>query len=349
MTIIAADRSGRSAPHLVSRSPRVVRVALAGCGTVGAALVTLIRRQQTLFDMRHGVRFELASILVRDPAKDRGVLIPRHLLTTSVDEFLRVDADIVVEVIGGSDPAERVVREALAAGRHVVTANKALIALHGPAWQAIAEARGGSLQFEAAVGGGVPVVRTLREELGGHGVRTITGILNGTTNYLLTAVADGIAFADALRTAQAKGFAEADPSRDLQGLDAADKIRILAWLAWGTPPSELAVRVEPLPTNPDVLASEAKARGGVLKYLAGAVLEASGAVRAWVRPVIIPRDHELAAVRDEENAVHIDSESLGLLRLQGRGAGGHATASAVLGDLLSAGRRTSAERPASVA
>ncbi|MEK7239973.1 MAG: homoserine dehydrogenase [Gemmatimonadota bacterium] len=337
MTAVAIGRATARGPFITAaRAPRVVRVALAGCGTVGASLVTLIRRQQSLFESRHGVRFELAGVLVRDPAKDRSIALPRALFTTSVDDFLRVDADVVVEAIGGFDPAERIVRSALAARRQVVTANKALIAAHGPALQRLADTHGGLLQFEAAVGGGVPVVRTLRGELGGHGVRTITGILNGTTNFLLTQLADGVSFGAALRDAQARGFAEADPSRDLQGLDAADKIAILAWLAWGVDPGEVDVRVEPLPADPGALAAQARARNGVLKYLAGAVREDDGTVHAWVRPCIIPRDHALAAVRDEENAVHIDSESLGVLRLQGRGAGGSATASAVLGDLLAA-------------
>ncbi len=343
MTAAIADRTVTRTPFThASRAPRVVRVALAGCGTVGASLVTLIRRQQAQFEARHGVRFELARILVRDPAKDRGIAISRQLFTTSVDEFLATDADVVVEVIGGFDPAERVVRGALAARRQVVTANKALIATHGPALQRQADARGSSLNFEAAVGGGVPVVRTLRGDLGGHGVRTITGILNGTTNFLLTALADGVGYVDALADAQAKGFAEADPSRDLQGLDAADKIRILAWLAWGVDPSEQQVLVEPLPQNPEPLARQAQQRQGVLKYLAGGVRGEDGAVRAWVRPVIVPADHAFARVRDEENAVHIDSDSLGVLRLQGRGAGGNATASAVLGDLLDAARAVAA-------
>ncbi len=339
MTAIATDRAAaRTAFTVRTRTPRVVRVALAGCGTVGASLVALILRQQGAFEARHGVRFELARILVRDPSKDRGIALERELLTTSVDDFLRSDADVVIEVIGGFDPAERVVRGALAAGRQVVTANKALIAAHGPALRDVAEARGGALQFEAAVGGGVPVVRTLQGELGGHGVRTITGILNGTTNFLLTALADGVRYADALVDAQARGFAEADPSRDLQGLDAADKIRILSWLAWGVDSADQQVLVEPLPSDPEPLARQAAARGGVLKYLAGAVESEDGRVRAWVRPVIVPADHPFARVRDEENAVHIDSESLGVLRLQGRGAGGNATASAVLGDLLEAAR-----------
>lgn len=339
MTAIAATRAAARAPSFpAARAPRVVRVALAGCGTVGASLVALLRSQQALCERRYGVRFELVRILVRDVAKNRGVPLDRHLLTSSVDDFLGTEAEVVVEVIGGFDPAERVLRESLARGRHVVTANKSLIAAHGPALQRLADAHGAVLEFEAAVGGGVPVVRTLRGELGGHGVRTITGILNGTTNFLLTQIAAGVRFADALRDAQARGFAEADPSRDLQGLDAADKIRILAWLAWGIEPAALDVRVEALPANPDALADQARERGGVLKYLAGAVRDEEGAVRAWVRPVIIPRDHELAGVRDEENAVHIDSDSLGLLRLQGRGAGGSATASAVLGDLLAAAR-----------
>jgi homoserine dehydrogenase len=345
MTVVASDRAAVRIPFSSTpRAPRVVRIALAGCGTVGASLVTLMRRQQATFEARHGVRFELARILVRDPGKDRGIDVPRPLMTTSVDEFLEEDADVVVEVIGGADPAERLVRGALERGRHVVTANKVLIAAQGPALQALADRHGATLQLEAAVGGGVPVVRTLRSALGGHGVRTITGILNGTTNYLLTALADGVGFADALADAQAKGFAEADPSRDLQGLDAADKIRILAWLAWGVDPASQPVSVEPLPPNPEPLAREAAARRGVLKYLAGAVCDDDGAVRAWVRPVIVPRDHAFARVRDEENAVHIDSDSLGVLRLQGRGAGGSATASAVLGDLLEAAAAR-AERP----
>ncbi|MBI2408600.1 MAG: homoserine dehydrogenase [Gemmatimonadetes bacterium] len=339
MTAIGVDRAAARTPITARpRAPRVVRVALAGCGTVGASLVGLIQRQRGLFETRHGVRFELVSVLVRDPEKERGVAVSRQLFTTSVDEFLSVDVDVVVEAIGGFDPAERVVRGAIAAGRHVVTANKALIATHGPELQRLADAQQGALQFEAAVGGGVPVVRTLRSELGGHGVRTITGILNGTTNFLLTALADGVRYADALVDAQARGFAEADPSRDLQGLDAADKIRILAWLAWGVDPAAQEVLVEPLPSDPEPLARQAKRRGGVLKYLAGAVRSDDGRVRAWVRPVIIPTDHPFASVRDEENAVHIDSDSLGVLRLQGRGAGGNATASAVLGDLIEVAR-----------
>ena len=340
LTARAAARisNARAASTRATRQARTVRVALAGCGTVGASLVPLIRRQQEFFEQRHGVRFELVRILVRDTAKDRGVALPRHLLTSNADDFLLTDADVVVEAIGGLEPAERLVRGALAQGRHVVTANKELLAAHGPALQRLADKRGATLNFEAAVGGGVPVVRTLRGELGGHGVRTITGILNGTCNYLLTQLADGVRFSDALADAQRKGFAEADPSRDLQGLDAADKIAILSWLAWGIDPAELKVLVEPLPADPEPLARQALSRNGVLKYLAGAVREENGTVRAWVRPVIVPRDHELARVRDEENAVHIDSDSLGLLRLQGRGAGGSATASAVLGDLLAAGR-----------
>ena len=341
MTASATDRVAARTPFAVhSRAPRVVRVALAGCGTVGAALVALIQRQAAQRESRQGLRYEFATILVRDPAKERGIAVPRDLLTTSVDAFASTEADVVVELIGGLEPAERVVRGALAAGRSVVTANKALIALHGPALQGLANASQAALHFEAAVGGGVPVVRTLRSELGGHGVRTITGILNGTTNFLLTALADGARYADALADAQARGFAEADPSRDLQGLDAADKIRILAWLAWGVAPSAQPVLVEPLPSDPEPLARRAAARGGVLKYLAGAVRSDDGRVRAWVRPVIIPADHAFARVRGEENAVHIDSESLGVLRLQGRGAGGSATASAVLGDLIEAARTT---------
>jgi homoserine dehydrogenase len=335
-TALTGHANARTTTKTAINRPRTVRVALAGCGTVGSSLVALARGQHEWLERRHGVRFEIARVLVRDPAKQRSVHLPLHLVTTSVDEFLLTDADIVVEVIGGQEPAGRIVRAALALGRRVVTANKALMAADGPTLQRLADQHATSLQFEAAVGGGVPVVRTLRGELGGHGVRTITGILNGTTNYLLTQLADGVSFGDALADAQSRGFAEADPSRDLQGLDAADKIRVLAWLAWGVDPAEVNVLVEPLPADPGPLVREAAARHGVLKFLAGAVREDGRNVRAWVRPVIVPKDHAFALVRDEENAVHIDSDSLGVLRLQGRGAGGSATASAVLGDMLAA-------------
>jgi homoserine dehydrogenase len=323
-------------------------VALAGCGTVGAAFVRLLQRQAGRFEARQALRFELVRVLVRNVAKERGVVFPPTVLTDSLDDFLAVDADVVIEVIGGAEPAERIVRCSLAGGRQVVTANKALIARHGAELLSFADAHGATLQFEAAVGGGVPVVRTLRGELAGQGVRSITGILNGTTNFLLTAIGDGASFDEALAEAQARGFAEADPTRDLQGLDAADKIRILAALAWGVDPARQEVLVEPFPADPLSLTREAERRQGVLKYLAGAVREEDGRVRAWVRPCIVPADHGFARVRDEENAVHIDSESLGVLRLQGRGAGGDATASAVLGDLLSAGLRTGDGRPARV-
>jgi homoserine dehydrogenase len=335
-TTLGGHGRTRADKAIVVNRLRTVRVALAGCGTVGSSLVALARVQEAWFQRRHGVRFEIARVLVRDAAKPRSVPLTRHLMTTNIDEFLQTDADVVVEVIGGLEPAGCIVRGALAQGRGVVTANKTLLAAHGPSLQRLASQHEASLNFEAAVGGGVPVVRTLRGELGGHGVRTITGILNGTTNYLLTQLADGACFAGALADAQSKGFAEADPSRDLQGLDAADKIRILAWLAWDVDPAELPVQVEPFPENPGLLVRQAAARHGVLKYLAGAVREDGGMVRAWVRPVIVPQEHAFARVRDEENAVHIESDSLGVLRLQGRGAGGSATASAVLGDMLSA-------------
>ena len=339
MSTIANARNASRAPIVAPhRAPRVVHVALAGCGTVGASLVALVQREQAPCAARHGVRFEFTRILVRDPDKDRGIEMSPDLFTSSVDDFLAADADVVIEVIGGLNPAGRIARAALDAGRHLVTANKALIARYGIELQQQAVARDATLNFEAAVGGGVPVVRTLRSALGGHGVRSITGILNGTTNYLLTAIADGATFSDALADAQAKGFAEADPTRDLQGLDALDKIRILAWLAWDVDPSEQRAIIEPLPANPEGPVREAAERRDVLKYLAGATRGDDGVVRVWVRPSAVPRDHPFARVRNEENAVRIDSDSLGVLYLQGRGAGGDATASAVLGDLLEAAR-----------
>jgi len=321
------------------RGTHLVRVALAGCGVVGSSLVSLARGERERLESAFGVRLQFVRVLVREAAKARAVTFPRGVVTTDVGAFLAARADVVVEAIGGLDPASRIARESLEAGRSVVSANKTLVASEGENLLALARGCRATLDFEAAVGGGVPIVRTLRSALGGHGVRTITGILNGTTNYLLTRIADGASFGDALREAQANGFAEADPSRDLEGLDSADKIRILAWLTWGIPPSEVRVAVEPLPADPAALVRSAAARNGALRYLAGALRDPDGAVHAWVRPVIVPAQHEFASVRDEENAIHVESESLGLLRLQGRGAGGRATASALLADVVHVAQR----------
>ncbi len=313
-----------------------IRVAIAGCGTVGGALLDLLTRHADATLRRTGVRFEVVRVLVRDLALPRSAAVPRALLTESVEEFLGTPAEVVVEAIGGVTTAARIARASLARGRRLVTANKALLRAEGPALAAIARAhafQGAALDFEAAVGGGVPVVRALRESLGGHGVLSVRGVLNGTTNYILTRVEQGATFGNALASAQRAGFAESDPTRDLTGLDAADKIAVLAWLAWGVDPTTLAVHTAGLPTDVESLVASAREQGRVVRLVAKAEL-LDGSVHASVAPQALDPSDALARTRDEENAVVIESESAGAITLHGRGAGGHATASALLADLL---------------
>lgn len=325
------------------RGVRTVRVALAGCGVVGGELVRLLRGSEAEVRARHGVRFELVRVLVRDADKPRAVDLAPGVLTTELDAFLATEADVVVEAIGGIDPAGRIATAALGAGRRLVTANKALVAAEGPRLAALARRAGGRLDFESAVGGGVPVIRALRDSLALTGIRSVRGILNGTTNYVLTRLGDGWRYADALAEAQARGFAEADPARDLSGQDAADKLRILAWLAFGTEPASLPVRRRGIVPGPDRLARLAATAGGVPRLVAEATRTEDGVV-AVVEPVVVPADSHFGRVRDEENAVRVESEWNGVVHLAGPGAGGAATASALLGDMLRGATR--APRPA---
>ncbi|HEX2203826.1 MAG TPA: homoserine dehydrogenase [Longimicrobium sp.] len=332
----------------IARGPRVVRVALAGCGVVGGELVRLLAHGAGEIAARRDLRFELVSVLVRHPGRPRPDALPRERVTTELEAFLAAaaEADLAVEAIGGLDPALRIARTALAAGRRLVTANKALLAAHGPELAALARRSGGRLDFESAVAGGIPVVRALRDSLGLTEIRSVRGVLNGTTNYILSRLAEGRPFAEALASAQALGFAEADPSRDLSGEDAADKLRILAWLAFGVEPGALIVRRRGLGADPGRLGDDARLLGGVPRLVAEVVdvrgqgtgdrgQPAEGIVAA-VEPVIVPAGSDLGRARDEENVVAIESRWNGAVRLSGPGAGGAPTASALLGDMLRA-------------
>lgn len=324
----------------IARGPRVVRVALAGCGVVGGELVRLLAHGADEIRARCGIRFELVSVLVKHRERARPSELARERLTTDVDAFLASSADVWVEAIGGFDPALRIARHALGAGRRLVTANKALLAAHGPELASLARRGGGRLDFESAVAGGIPVIRSLRDSLGLTEIRSIRGILNGTTNYILSRLADGWRYADALADAQAKGFAETNPARDLSGEDAADKLRILAWLAFGVEPGALVLRRRGITPHPERLAADAALLGGVPRLVAEVARTAEGIVAA-VEPVIVPAGGELGRTRDEENAVVIDSRWNGRVRLSGPGAGGAPTASALLGDML----RSTARQP----
>lgn len=323
--------------HLQEAQP--IRLALAGCGTVGGAFLDLLARHGELVRQRTGRAVEVTSVLVRDVSRPRSQRLAGLPVTDDVGEFLFARADVVVEAIGGTAVAGRIARTTLARGRTLITANKALLRAEGPALARLAETHAGagaSLEFEAAVGGAVPVVRAVREGLAGHGVTAIRGVLNGTTNYILSRVERGASFKDALRSAQEAGFAEADPARDLLGIDSAEKIAVLAWLAFGIDPTRHHVRVEGL--DADVIARVGREAfdGRVVRLVAQAVLGATGTPALSVAPVALDPSHPLARARDEENVVVIESESAGAITLHGRGAGGHATASALLADLLHA-------------
>lgn len=317
---------------------RVVRVALAGCGTVGGALLDLLARHGAELERRAGLRVVVTRVLVRDPLLPRSTAVDRALLTAELGEFLAAPADVVVEAIGGTMHADVIARHALVRGRRLVTANKALLRAAGPSLAALASqhrAAGAALDFEAAIGGGVPIVRSLREALAGHGITAIRGVLNGTTNYVLSRAERGVSFADAVRAAQRAGFAEADPTRDLDGTDAADKIAVLAWLAFGVDPAALEVRCRGITPACAAAARDAARAGRVLRLVATAV-KVGGGVHANVVSKVLHRDDPLARAVDQQNVIEVVSDSSGTIAFSGPGAGGSATAASLLADLLHA-------------
>ena len=314
-----------------------VRVGLLGCGNVGGSLVRLVDEHADLLVARTGVPIEVAAVAVRDPAKPRDVKLPPERFTADAESVVRDPAtQVVVEVMGGIEPARTLITEALEAGKPVVTANKELIAHHGPELFATAAHAGVDLLFEASVAGGIPLMRPLRESLAGDRIRRVMGIVNGTTNYILTNMTDaGASFADALADAQALGFAEADPTADVEGLDAAAKAAIIATIAFGARVHADDVYCEGIrAVTADDIAS-AESLGYVVKLLAVAE-EVDGGITVRVHPTMVPVHHPLASVRESFNAVFIEGEAVGELMLYGRGAGGAPTASAVLGDLVDA-------------
>ncbi|HET8657080.1 MAG TPA: homoserine dehydrogenase [Longimicrobiaceae bacterium] len=329
--LYSRNEEGRSA----GRAPRIrtVRVALAGCGVVGSELLRLLDAQAEAIERERGLRFEVVRVLVRHPSRERAVPLGRERFSGDLEEFLAADSDLVVEAMGGVEPALQIAEATLRAGRDFVTANKALVAAHGPTLNRLAHRHGVRLDFESAVGGGIPVVRALRDSLRGSGVTRLRGILNGTCNYVLTRLAEGESYAAALADAQERGFAEADPTRDVDGQDAADKIAVLAWLAFGAEPDRLPIRCRGIVPDPDRLASDARSVEGVVRLVAECLRLGDG-VAASVEPVIVAPDSELARTRGEQNAVLLDTRWNGVIRLAGPGAGGGPTASVLLADML---------------
>jgi homoserine dehydrogenase len=314
-----------------------VRVGLLGCGNVGAALVDLVRTRADDIAARTGLRLEVARVAVRSTTKERGVELADGVLTHDaagvVDD---PDVDVVVEVIGGIEPARELILAAIKAGKPVVTANKELLANVGAELFAAAETAGVDLLFEAAVGGGIPFIRPLRESLAGEQIRRVMGIVNGTTNYILTRMTEaGVAYADALAEAQSLGYAERDPTADVEGFDAGAKAAIIASIAFGSRVVAGDVYHEGIAgITPADIAYAAK-MGYVVKLLAIAERH-NGALGVRVHPAMVPRSHPLASVRDSFNAVFVEGDAVGELMFYGRGAGGFPTASAVLGDLVDA-------------
>ncbi|GAB2744971.1 homoserine dehydrogenase [Salinifilum aidingensis] len=318
-----------------------IKVALLGCGTVGAEVLRLLRDQPGEFAARTGAPLEVAGVAVRRPHKHPDV--PAELLTTDAEGLVDSDVDIVVELVGGIEPARSLLLRALHAGKAVVTANKALVAERGRELHAAADASGADLYFEAAVAGAIPLLRPLRESLAGDRINRVTGIVNGTTNYILSAMdATGAGYAETLDEAGRLGYAEADPTADVDGFDAAAKAAILASLAFHTRVSGAEVHREGISgvTPGDIEAARMLDRTVKLLAICERVVgeDGSEAVSARVHPAMIPRGHPLAGVGDAFNAVFVEAEAAGELMFYGQGAGGAPTASAVLGDLVAVGR-----------
>jgi homoserine dehydrogenase len=328
-----------------------LRVALLGCGTVGSQIVRLLNEQSDDLAARIGAPLELVGIAVRRPAKHPD--IPPDLLTTDAAELVaRDDVDLVVEVIGGIEPVRTLLLSALASGKSVVSANKALLAEDGATLHDAAARAGADLYYEAAVAGAIPLLRPLRESLAGDRITRVMGIVNGTTNFILSRMdATGAGFDEALAEATALGYAEADPTADVDGFDAAAKAAILGGLAFHTRVTAADVYREGIGDVTAADMASAKAMGCTVKLLAicerARAADGGEEVAVRVHPAMLPRTHPLAGVGDAFNAVFVEAEAAGSLMFYGRGAGGAPTASAVLGDLVAVARnRVSGSRGA---
>ena len=317
---------------------RTVNVGVLGCGNVGAALVQLIRERGDEIAARTGLRLTVGRVAVRSLSKEREVDLGPDVLTTDAQSVVSDPAvDLVVEVIGGIEPARELIVDALKAGKPVVTANKELLANVGAELFQAADAGGVDLLFEAAVAGGIPLIRPLRESLVAEDVSRVMGIVNGTTNYILTKMTEeGWTYAEALAEAQSLGYAERDPTADVEGFDAGAKAAIIATIAFGAKVVAGDVYHEGISgvTSTDI--DHARRLGYQIKLLAIAERFDDGSVAVRVHPAMVPDTHPLASVRDSFNAVFVEGEAVGDLMFYGRGAGGFPTASAVLGDVVDA-------------
>jgi len=316
-----------------------LKIGMLGCGVVGLQIARLLISNRSDLSSRAGADLELVKIAVRD-SKVKREGVPSNLFTSDSKSVVTDPTiDLIIEVIGGIEPAKELILSAISNGKSVITANKALLAKHGAELYAAADKANVDLYYEAAVAGAIPILRPLRESLVGDHVLKVMGIVNGTTNYILTKMDEnGAAFSDALNQAQQLGFAEADPSSDIEGVDAAAKAAILASLAFHSRVTDADVYREGITKITATDVKVAKNMDMVIKLLAIAELTTDEKISVRVHPALITRDHPLASVRDSFNAVFVEAKSAGQMMFYGRGAGGEPTASAVLGDLVAVAR-----------
>lgn len=314
---------------------KTIKIGLLGCGVVGSGVVKQLIANKDNIALKAGCQLEIKKILVRDLTKKRPEGAPAELFTTQVDDILEdPEIQIVVELIGGIEPAKSYVLAALQKGKNIVTANKDLLAAHGKELFETAAKYEKDLRFEASVAGGIPIIQPLKESLAGNRIFRIMGIVNGTTNYILSKMAaEGKEFDEALQEAQSLGYAEADPSSDIEGLDAARKIAILASIAFQSRVSVDAVYVEGITAISQLDILYAKELGYMIKLL-GVAEEIDGEIQVRVHPVMIPVSHPLASVNDVYNAVFVEGDAVGQTMFYGPGAGEKPTASSVIGDIM---------------
>jgi homoserine dehydrogenase len=316
-----------------------LKIGMLGCGVVGAQVARLLLSDQDELSTRSGARLILSKIAVRDIKVKREGLNPELFTTDATSVVTDPNIDLIIEVMGGIEPARELILSAIEHGKSVVTANKALLATHGSDLYSAADARGVDLYYEAAVAGAIPILRPLRESLVGDHVKRIMGIVNGTTNFILTKMdEEGQGFDQALAEAQSLGYAESDATADIEGFDAAAKAAILAGLAFHTRVTASDVYRQGISAITATDVAVAKSMDHVIKLLAIAELTPENHISVRVHPALIPRNHPLAAVRDAFNAVFVEAESAGELMFYGRGAGGAPTASAILGDVVAVAR-----------
>ena len=320
-------------------SGKTLKVGMLGCGVVGSNVARLLQEDSGDFAARSGATLSLAKVAVKNATTEREN-VPQSIITTDAHSIVNDPSiDIVIEVMGGIEPARELILTAIKNGKSIITANKALLALHGAELFEAADKNGVDLYYEAAVGGAIPILRPMRESIVGDHVHRVMGIVNGTTNYILTKMdEEGSAFADVLKEAQSLGFAEADPTADIEGHDAAAKAAILAGLAFHTRVTSNDVYCEGISKISARDVAVAREMDHVIKLLAIAELTSDNQVSVRVHPTLISRQHPLASVRNAFNAVFVEAESAGELMFYGRGAGGAPTASAVLGDLIAIAR-----------